>query len=44
MRLPLVIVQHASKFTHLLREQLARCGVRILSQGDNSLSFFEPRH
>jgi 16S rRNA (guanine(966)-N(2))-methyltransferase RsmD len=41
---PLVIVQHASKFTRHLKEsylQLRR--VRILSQGDNSLSFYEPR-
>jgi 16S rRNA (guanine(966)-N(2))-methyltransferase RsmD len=41
---PLVIVQHASKFTHHLKENygvLTR--VRILSQGDNSLSFYEPR-
>jgi 16S rRNA (guanine(966)-N(2))-methyltransferase RsmD len=41
---PLVIVQHASKFTHHLKEGygvLRR--VRILSQGDNSLSFYEPR-
>jgi 16S rRNA (guanine(966)-N(2))-methyltransferase RsmD len=41
---PLVIVQHASKFTHHLAEtygQIKR--VRILSQGDNSLSFYEPR-
>jgi 16S rRNA (guanine(966)-N(2))-methyltransferase RsmD len=41
---PLVVVQHASKFTHHLK---ARYGalqrVRILSQGDNSLSFYEPR-
>jgi 16S rRNA (guanine(966)-N(2))-methyltransferase RsmD len=41
---PLVIVQHASKFTHHLREQYgALKRVRILSQGDNSLSFYEPR-
>ena len=41
---PLVIVQHASKFTQMLASdygQLKR--VRILSQGDNSLSFYEPR-
>jgi 16S rRNA (guanine966-N2)-methyltransferase len=41
---PLIIVQHSSKFTHHLKEiygQLKR--VRLLSQGDNSLSFFEPR-
>ena len=40
----LIVVQHASKFTSLLKEgygPLKR--VRILSQGDNSLSFFEPR-
>jgi 16S rRNA (guanine966-N2)-methyltransferase len=41
---PLVVVQHASKFTHLLNEQFGGLRrVRILSQGDNSLSFFEPR-
>ena len=41
---PLVIVQHASKFTHHLLEQYgALKRVRILSQGDNSLSFYEPR-
>lgn len=40
----LVIVQHASKFTHHLREMYgALKRVRILSQGDNSLSFYEPR-
>lgn len=41
---PLVIAQHTSKFTHHLREVygvLRR--VRILSQGDNSLSFYEPK-
>ncbi len=41
---PMIIVQHASRFTHHLKEaygQLKR--VRILSQGDNSLSFYEPR-
>lgn len=41
---PLIIVQHASKFTRHLHEtygELRR--VRILSQGDNSLSFYEPR-
>lgn len=41
---PLVIVQHASKFTHNLRENYGKLKrVRILSQGDNSLSFYEPR-
>lgn len=41
---PLVVVQHASKFTHLLKEQFGTLRrVRILSQGANSLSFFEPR-
>lgn len=41
---PLVIAQHASRFTHHLIEQYGRLKrVRILSQGDNSLSFFEPR-
>ncbi|MBN9659520.1 MAG: 16S rRNA (guanine(966)-N(2))-methyltransferase RsmD [Acidobacteria bacterium] len=41
---PLVIVQHASKFTHHLKETYGKLKrVRILSQGDNSLSFFEPR-
>jgi 16S rRNA (guanine(966)-N(2))-methyltransferase RsmD len=40
----LVIVQHASKFTHHLKEAYgALRRVRILSQGDNSLSFYEPR-
>jgi len=41
---PLVIAQHTSKFTHHLHERygvLQR--VRILSQGDNSLSFYEPK-
>lgn len=41
---PLVIAQHTSKFTHHLKERygvLTR--VRILSQGDNSLSFYEPK-
>jgi 16S rRNA (guanine966-N2)-methyltransferase len=41
---PMVIVQHASKFTRSLQEsylQLKR--VRLLSQGENSLSFYEPR-
>ena len=41
---PLVIVQHASKFTHHLKETYGKLKrVRILSQGDNSLSFYEPR-
>jgi len=41
---PLVIVQHTSKFTHHLKESYeALRRVRILSQGDNSLSFYEPR-
>ncbi len=41
---PLVIVQHASKFTHHLLEIYGKLKrVRILSQGDNSLSFYEPR-
>ena len=41
---PLVIVQHASKFTHNLKEHYgALQRIRLLSQGDNSLSFYEPR-
>jgi 16S rRNA (guanine966-N2)-methyltransferase len=41
---PLVIVQHTSKFTHHLAERYGVMKrVRILSQGDNSLSFFEPK-
>jgi 16S rRNA (guanine(966)-N(2))-methyltransferase RsmD len=41
---PLVIVQHSSKFTHHLHEVYGRLKrVRLLSQGDNSLSFYEPR-
>ena len=41
---PLVIVQHASKFTRHLQDTYGRLRrVRILSQGDNSLSFYEPR-
>ena len=41
---PRVIVQHASKFTHNLHENYGKLKrVRILSQGDNSLSFYEPR-
>lgn len=40
----LVIVQHASKFTHHLQERYgALQRIRILSQSDNSLSFYEPR-
>lgn len=38
---PLIIVQHASKFTsHLSETYGAIRRVRILSQGDNSLSFY----
>lgn len=41
---PLVIVQHASKFTRHLQDAYGKLKrVRILSQGDNSLSFYEPR-
>lgn len=41
---PLIIVQHASKFTSHLKEAYGSIRrVRILSQGDNSLSFYEPR-
>lgn len=41
---PLVIVQHASKFTQHLEERYgALQRIRILSQGDNSVSFYEPR-
>lgn len=41
---PLIIVQHSSKFTHHLKETYGQVKrVRLLSQGDNSLSFFEPR-
>lgn len=41
---PLVVVQHASKFTHHLQERYgALQRTRILSQGDNALSFYEPR-
>lgn len=41
---PLVIVQHTSKFTQHLRNSYGRLRrVRILSQGDNALSFYEPR-
>ena len=41
---PLVIVQHASKFTRHLKENYGSLQrVRILSQGDNSLSFYRPR-
>ena len=41
---PLIVVQHASKFTGHLKEQYgALRRVRLVSQGDNSLSFYEPR-
>jgi 16S rRNA (guanine(966)-N(2))-methyltransferase RsmD len=41
---PLVVVQHTSKFTSQLKEQYgALRRVRLVSQGDNSLSFYEPR-
>jgi 16S rRNA (guanine(966)-N(2))-methyltransferase RsmD len=41
---PLVVVQHASKFTtHLLERYGTLQRVRLVSQGDNSLSFYEPR-
>ena len=41
---PLVVVQHASKFTRHLQERYGKLQrVRLLSQGDNSLSFYEPR-
>jgi 16S rRNA (guanine(966)-N(2))-methyltransferase RsmD len=41
---PLVVVQHASKFTTQLKQQYgALRRVRLVSQGDNSLSFYEPR-
>jgi 16S rRNA (guanine(966)-N(2))-methyltransferase RsmD len=41
---PLVIVQHASKFSNHLNEQYgALRRVRLVSQGDNTLSFYEPR-
>jgi 16S rRNA (guanine(966)-N(2))-methyltransferase RsmD len=40
----LVVVQHASRFTHHLGERYGRLQrIRLLSQGDNSLSFYEPR-
>lgn len=40
----LVIVQHASKFTRHLKDGYgALRRVRLLSQGDNTLSFYEPR-
>ncbi len=40
----LVLVQHASKFTtHLAERYGALQRVRLVSQGDNSLSFYEPR-
>jgi hypothetical protein len=38
------VVQHTSKFTSQLKEQYgALRRVRLVSQGDNSLSFYEPR-
>jgi 16S rRNA (guanine(966)-N(2))-methyltransferase RsmD len=41
---PLVVVQHASKFSsHLLERYGKLQRVRLLSQGDNALSFYEPR-
>lgn len=41
---PLVVVQHASRFTQHLAEAYGKLRrVRLLSQGDNSLSFYEPR-
>jgi 16S rRNA (guanine(966)-N(2))-methyltransferase RsmD len=41
---PLVLVQHASKFTTQLRERYGTLQrVRLVIQGDNSLSFYEPR-
>ena len=41
---PLVVVQHASKFTsHLLAQYGVLRRVRLVSQGDNSLSLYEPR-
>jgi 16S rRNA (guanine(966)-N(2))-methyltransferase RsmD len=41
---PLVIVQHASKFTSQLKERYGKLQrVRLVSQGDNSLRFYEPR-
>jgi 16S rRNA (guanine(966)-N(2))-methyltransferase RsmD len=41
---PLVVVQHASKFTSHLKERFGQLKrVRLLSQGDNTLSFYEPR-
>jgi 16S rRNA (guanine966-N2)-methyltransferase len=41
---PLVVVQHASKFTGQLKEQYGSLRrVRLVSQGDNTLSFYEPR-
>jgi len=40
----LVVVQHTSKFTSQLKEQYgALRRVRLVSQGDNSMSFYEPR-
>lgn len=41
---PLIVVQHTSKFTSHLNEQYGAIRrVRLVSQGDNSLSFYEPR-
>jgi 16S rRNA (guanine(966)-N(2))-methyltransferase RsmD len=41
---PLVIVQHASRFTNNLKDQYgALRRVRLVCQGDNTLSFYEPR-
>jgi 16S rRNA (guanine(966)-N(2))-methyltransferase RsmD len=41
---PLVVVQHASKFSGQLKEQYGTLRrVRLVSQGDNTLSFYEPR-
>lgn len=40
----LVVVQHASKFTGHLKDAYGLLRrVRLLSQGDNTLSFYEPR-
>jgi 16S rRNA (guanine966-N2)-methyltransferase len=41
---PLVVVQHASRFTQHLAEAYGKLRrIRLLSQGDNSVSFYEPR-
>jgi 16S rRNA (guanine966-N2)-methyltransferase len=41
---PLIIAQHTSKFTHHMKDVYGVLHrVRILSQGDNSLSFYEPK-